>query len=137
MNADMNQVFMIFHKSLLGEGRKICLIFQPYRNIESVCQNIYNGKICQMIIRSKSDLIPADGSMDADTNSHDTKRSSGKKTNLILNDLQQEIDCGVPFQRTVILMKPAVLSKQITDHQHGAFHAEIEVDNITILSTEL
>ena len=75
--------------------------------------------------------------MDADTNSHDTKRSSGKKANLILNDLQQEIDCGVPFQRTVILMKPAVLSKQITDHQHGAFHAEIEGDNITILSTEL
>ena len=90
-----------------------------------------------MIIRSKSDLIPADGSMDADTNFHDTKKSSGKKTNLILNDLQQEIDCGVPFQRTVILMKPAVLSKQITDHQHGTFHTEIQSDNITVLTAEL
>lgn len=113
------------------------LHFPAIPESQSILQRIFDGKVCKVIIWSEGDFIPADGTVDADTNSYDTKRSSGKKTNLILNDLQQEIDCGVPFQRTVILMKPAVLSKQITDHQHGAFHAEIEGDNITILSTEL
>ena len=137
MNTDMDQIFMIFHKGFFGKGGKICFIFQPYRNLQNILQCIFDGEVCKVIIWSESDFIPADGTVDTDTDSHNTKGGGGKKTDLIPDELQQEINRSIPFQPAVILMKPAVLSQQITDHQYGTFHTEIQGDNITVLTAEL
>ena len=87
MNTDMDQIFMIFHKGFFGKGGKICFIFQPYRNLQSVLQRIFDGKVCKVIIWSEGDFIPADGTVDTDTYSHNTKGGGGKKTDLIPDEL--------------------------------------------------
>ena len=137
MYTDMDQIFMIFHKGFFCKGRKICFIFQPYRNLQSVFQSIFDGKVCKIIIWSEGNFIPADGTVDTNTDSHNTKGGGWKKTDLILNELQQEINRSIPFQRAVILMKPTVLSQQITDHQHSTFHTQVQGDNITVLTAKL